>query len=548
LKLNREELTNSPDDPLALSGDVVGRVTEPVSDSEQSFARLKQWYHDCLGSHTECYLVRSLGLTMPTQVTKVEDGPLPTRLINIGSADGKQNPFLWECGGSEGCYAALSYCWGTSTPFTTQIGSYKDRLQGFALGELPKTVRDAVVITRILGLQFLWVDALCIIQGDPNDWQRESSKMDHIYGNASITIAATASKDSSDGCFVRRTTPLTNSVPLRSVCSNSDEAGTLFISEKLGSVHEILDRSPLNNRGWCLQERVISRRIIHFAQDQMYWECQKHCAAEDGTIIEDQNAPKRCLNFGELSFREPTFATVMRSWHTIVTEYSMRNLSWSSDKLPAISGLASQIAKRTGAEYLAGLWRQDLPFGLLWHASHGEGKRVTDKWRAPSWSWASIDGPVDSQGYRAHAILLDKILDKAVILSAVVHLAGENPFGEVTDGLITIRGRTKRARRASTKEQFDYGGWVGNVSYEFPILNDKGLAIGDVVFDYGLEKEPESFDCLLICKGHTKTGALRCYVLIIACASRMGHYMRIGAGYMTEDYFQSCDSRIITIV
>jgi hypothetical protein len=138
--------------------------------------------------------VRSLGLTVPTQITKVEDGSLPTRLINIGSADGKQNPFLWECRGSERCYAALSYCWGTSTPFTTRINSYKDRLQGFTLDELPKTVRDAVVITRMLGLQFLWVDALCIIQGDSIDWQRESSKMDNIYGNASITIAATAQK------------------------------------------------------------------------------------------------------------------------------------------------------------------------------------------------------------------------------------------------------------------------------------------------------------------------------------------------------------------
>src|SRR5213076_3258683 len=77
---------------------------------------------------------------------------------------------------------------------------------------------------------------------------------------------------------------------------------------------------------------------------------------------------------------------------------------------------------RTGAEYLAGLWRQDLPFGLLWQGWHGEGKRVTDKWRAPSWSWTSIDGPVNSQGYRAGAILLDKILDEAVILSAEVHL------------------------------------------------------------------------------------------------------------------------------
>jgi hypothetical protein len=478
----------------------------------------------------------------------MEDVSLPTRLINIGSADGRVTPFLWECGGSRGRYAALSYCWGTSTPFTTQIESYEDRLQGFTLDDLPKTVRDAVVVTRTLGLQFLWVDALCIVQGDSRDWQRESSKMDQIYGNASITIAATASNDTSDGCFVWRAAPLTNAVPIRSLCSNSDEVGTLFISQKLGTVDEILDRSPLNNRGWCLQERVLSRRIVHFAQDQMYWECQKHCIAEDGTIIEDQNAPKRCLNFGKMGIQEPTFANVMRSWHTIVTEYSMRDLSWSSDKLPAISGLAHQIARRTNAEYLAGLWRQDLPFGLLWQASHGKGTRVTDKWRAPSWSWASIDGPVNSQGYRPGAILLDKILDEAVVLSAKVHLAGENPFGEVTDGLITIRGRTKRARRASTKQQFDYGGWVGNISYEFPVLNDKGLAIGDVTFDYGLEKEPESFDCLLICKGYTKGGQLLSYFLIIACASRMGHYTRIGAGCMHEDYFQSCEPQIMTIV
>ena len=487
-------------------------------------------------------------MTIPLPVTTIEDGSLPTRLVNIGSADGKQSPFLWECGESQGRYAALSYCWGTSTPFITHIESYKDRLQGFTLEELPKTVRDAVVVTRMLGLQFLWVDALCIIQGDSHDWQRESSKMDQIYGNASITIAAAASKDTSDGCFVRRSAPLQNAVPLRSVCSNSDEVGTLFISQKLGSVDEILDRSPLNNRGWCLQERVLSRRIVHFAQDQMYWECQKHCAGEDGTVIEDQNAPKRCINFVQMGTREPTFANVMRSWHTLVTEYSMRDLSWTSDKLPAISGLASQIARHIDGEYLAGLWRQDLPFGLLWCASHGSGTRVTDKWRAPSWSWASIDGPVNSQGYRAGATILDKILDQAAVLSANVQLAGDNPFGEVTEGLITLCGRTKRASRASTKQQFDYGGWTGNISYEFPVLNDKGLAIGDVAFDYGLDKEPESFDCLLICKGYTTAGLLLSYFLVIACASRMGHYTRIGAGYMNEDYFQSCEPRIVTIV
>jgi Heterokaryon incompatibility protein (HET) len=204
---------------------------------------------------------------MPMQITEVEDRPLPTRLINIGSADGKRNPFLWECGGSRGCYAALSYCWGTSTPFTTQTGSYKDRLQGFTLDELPKTVRDAVVITRMHGLQFLRVDTLCIIQGDSSDWQRESSKMEDIYGNASITIAATASKDSSDGCFVRRTAPLMNSIPLRSVCSNSDEVGRNFRVRLLDS--KSLPSQPQAPPGPQLPAQLLPRTFVpgRFSQD-----------------------------------------------------------------------------------------------------------------------------------------------------------------------------------------------------------------------------------------------------------------------------------------
>lgn len=163
----------------------------------------------------------------------------------------------------------------------------------------------------------------------------------------------------------------------------------MSITLKQGSVYDVLDRSPLNARGWCLQERILSRRIIHFASDQMYWECQKYCLAEDGALIEESNAFKRCLQFSDAQSNLP-WSHITRSWSTITQEYSRRGLSHLSDKLPALSGLASLIHSKTGAKYLGGLWKNDLPLALLWNSTafperDGWAQRAST-WRAPSWS------------------------------------------------------------------------------------------------------------------------------------------------------------------
>jgi hypothetical protein len=175
-------------------------------------------------------------------------------------------------------YVALSYCWGNTTDdaaITTEenIGQ---RLQGIAIQSLPKTIQNAITITRQLGVQYLWVDALCIIQRSEEDWQRECSNMSQIYRNALFTIAASASDNSQGGCEIA-TSPLCLVSSLSSAYGNRGR----FLVEPEPAIrtfgwpdYPVLLDEPLQKRGWCLQERHLSQRIIHFTTEGLLWECR----------------------------------------------------------------------------------------------------------------------------------------------------------------------------------------------------------------------------------------------------------------------------------
>jgi hypothetical protein len=131
--------------------------------------------------HAECSLAK------PAQ--------LPTRILDITN----ERPRLFLSNGQVGTYAALSYCWGTKGNLTTT----KDTLDPFTTEipavKIPATLKDAIQIAKSLGYQYLWIDALCIIQDDELDWQRESGRMAQVYGNADLVIAASSAKDSPEG-------------------------------------------------------------------------------------------------------------------------------------------------------------------------------------------------------------------------------------------------------------------------------------------------------------------------------------------------------------
>ncbi|KAJ5707264.1 extracellular lipase [Penicillium malachiteum] len=146
---------------------------------------------------------------------------LPTRVLDLGrpclerfsQESLEQDLRLVESNGQRGHYTTLSYCWGGYSEFKTTRSSYRDRLEGITFADLPKTYADAVRITRSLGVRYLWIDALCIIQEDPKDWLHEAGRMSDIFWNTTCRIAANEGKDPTEGFFPPKETPASIKVP-----------------------------------------------------------------------------------------------------------------------------------------------------------------------------------------------------------------------------------------------------------------------------------------------------------------------------------------------
>ncbi|OCL09069.1 HET-domain-containing protein, partial [Glonium stellatum] len=150
--------------------------------SDSSLNYISQWIRKCAQEHLNC---DRKSLT-----------PLPTRVIDVST-----EPFLYITNGESVPYICLSYCWGKTTPFKTTRANLGERIKGIPFQNLPRTYRDAVTVTLRLGIQFLWIDALCIIQGDPLDWETESANMSRIYGGSYLTLAASSSSHADGGLF-----------------------------------------------------------------------------------------------------------------------------------------------------------------------------------------------------------------------------------------------------------------------------------------------------------------------------------------------------------
>ncbi|KAI9732177.1 MAG: hypothetical protein M1834_004274 [Cirrosporium novae-zelandiae] len=275
---------------------------------------------------------------------------------------------------------------------------------------MPANFRDAIIITRKLGLRYLWIDSLCIIQDSRSDWEQQSAVMGSIYHSSALTIAAASAKNSegetSWGC---------------------SDKGTLAV------------------RAWALQERLLSHRILSYGKRQLYWHCQyiHHSGDGDREPLPDY-LYSELLNFSspahEIHHLSPEHRNnkIYKAWYATLRNYcDERQLTVATDKLPALAGLAAEFHKLLDDVYLAGLWANDLHRGLLWRAD-GALASSSKKPRAPSWSWVKLDGVTifpesDDHSYREL---------EAEILAHEVKLAGENPYGEVSWGKLTIRGLT----------------------------------------------------------------------------------------------------------
>lgn len=333
------------------------------------------------------------------------------RLISVGTkkdfSDVKLVPRPKEGWGSSN-YATLSHCWGGHVPARLTTENQLDFQQQIPYLELPLTFQHAILATRFLPLElnvhYIWIDALCILQDSKPDWNIEAPNMGRIYRDAVICFAATYGSTSKAGLFRGRDTL---AIQPCLVSPGWDEQGRSFLCEDRKPIETMLIDSSLGQRAWVVQETHMSRRILHFSDQQVFWECARLVANEsypDGLIRESVPRIRKNFNVDEwtryrVGPHKNDVPQAIAIWSNIVSEYSACHLTRGTDKLVAIGSLAAELQRKLQHTdtYIAGLWKSQLPASLVWemyNSRTGPKDLRPTEYRAPSWSWASVDGMV----------------------------------------------------------------------------------------------------------------------------------------------------------
>ncbi|KAK3690542.1 heterokaryon incompatibility protein-domain-containing protein [Podospora appendiculata] len=388
-----------------------------------------KWIRRCVTTHSCC--------------RTGADQPLPSRLVEIDKH--LRNLKVVETKGKTGRYMCLSHCWGTKHTFETTAETLPRFLKGFPYTDMPTVYREAVKMAHMMGVKYLWIDSLCIVQDDRDDWLREAGQMANIYANCFLTIAATRAKsntttmhhDRKDKEALGITPVVGNPYRLLSHIDPSHPGVKMRYGED--------EQFPLLTRGWVFQERLLSPRVLHFGADELLWECHEEflCECESSRGLGLSKAGyTRLLADGNRDELE-------ESWRRLVEQYSAMQLTNASDKLPAFSGIAKQFAeKQPGSTYLAGLWSLSLLDDMLWYCNEFTHKQLNAKVeprQAPSWSWVSVDQRVyyPSSEYYGNP-KIEVVAHYTFLHQGECTPAGSDAMGEVKGGKLTMSGPVLR--------------------------------------------------------------------------------------------------------
>ena len=432
-----QKLSSIVRDPHAPANSLIpGRPISAISSSDDCYRLADSWLRKCLTKHgpdsagavdsparnrhvsEEGSIGRSESIS-----SKACRGPqifhMPSRTIEVGSADGDRLPrLICHEAGATGQWVTLSHCWDGSVPLKTTTDTISQWQEGIPFDQLPLTFQHAVEITRRLGFEHLWIDSLCIIQDSSEDWSREASQMNSIYRNGVLNIAADTARTCHDGIFTIRSEP---PAPLRLPLNSQKHNVQSSMCVRSGDHNEGWDiilgsASSLSSRAWVFQESVLSPRTLRYGKRQLFWECS-HCILGEISVAPLIDASKirglgdayksslKMLLPADLSrplvgASSPQGKTTSQLdlhnlWLLVITKYTQRELTYSSDKLAALAGIASFFALRIGERYLAGIFESDVLRSLLWRVMNPKQASAITPTLAPSWSWASITGAVE---------------------------------------------------------------------------------------------------------------------------------------------------------
>ncbi|KAF2730208.1 HET-domain-containing protein [Polyplosphaeria fusca] len=444
---------------------------------------------DALSPPNIAFIQKQLGVPRRDVHTRsISDTFLPRRLVDLGIFGGSLPRLVDSSNRGHACkYATLSYCWGPQTEAKQQLKLTHETRERFyheiPLQTMTPVLHDTVAVCRALGIRYIWIDALCILQGDKTDWEEQSSHMHMIFQHSYVTICTPASSSCMQGFLHRTSENCRPSIRIPYVDEISNEVfGVYTLRPTLGTGQNRLSRhhpfvfpmltaeqrdmsiSTWASRGWVFQERFLSSTKIVFGATMLH-------IRQDGVVMSEN---------GELTSPEPHLGTVeelsklqtMDSlstqgrympdyWYDIIEQYSSTRWTERLDLLPALSGIAALFQQAMQDQYLVGLWQKDLYCGLLWHTGTTKARSPKSLGEllvilngdelqiGPSWSWVSrpdfMEFDISTRVNRTCRVR-SHLRPEFTLLSSTISVDGVNPLGRVQKASLKICGFLVRLR------------------------------------------------------------------------------------------------------
>ncbi|KAF5695402.1 hypothetical protein FDENT_485 [Fusarium denticulatum] len=499
---------------------------------EKAIDKTKTWINACETEHDHCPQRHSAAL--PKRALRIANDEVS---LYISQKEDEQT--------EDQRYVALSYRWGSDLPLRLTKDTMDDFIKGRPISELPETLQDAVCISRNLGFKFIWIDALCIVQDDENDWAEQSALMADIYRYSSLNLCAADSAGCGSG-MVEMAAP--HLMEIAAATTRSTDTGfresVVLVGGPISTAVIDWDRCGLLSRGWVFQEGLCSPRGLYVSRRHgLWWDCgtmidmidsHESILTGDTDHAFDPRTERRSFlsltnlsNHHYMAIRDFSF-----TWYDWMEEFTSKYLTRITDRLPAVAGMASYVASLSGMKYRAGLWEEDILRGLMWRSSSsGHAKRVPGG--ASTWSWASITGPVyydkfftmrvDHRGEIDRRAELD--LD---ITDTTVEEEQADSFGNVRRGEIKAFGVLKHAATMLLRE-------LWKPKWEFDVQPTEPEA--DVL---------ERCQVLRLARAYRNkqgTCPVVYFLIIRETGRRENEYQRVGQGCIVQEYDQHPNRR-----
>ncbi|KAI1152423.1 heterokaryon incompatibility protein-domain-containing protein [Nemania diffusa] len=413
------------------------------SGDRQCFEFIRKKIRDC-ENHPEC--------------NKTSSFLLPHRVLDIGAAGSETVKILENCKERGQRYIALSYCWGGHLPLKSTMSNISEMKNRIPWDDLPGVFKDVIRVARMLDVYYVWIDSLCIVQDNKEDWEIEASRMAEYYSQAYLVIACSTSPNPTVP-FLAPRDPYWLPVDIKFI----DKGGASHnlkiqrlrrlrymiytaLDHNKDKAHEH-DFGPLNKRAWVWQENALATRIVHYTSHGLVFECK----GDNGVYGEEMPVP---LPLDWIQSLPHSFAhadDAYKQWHELVKTYSSRDLTFHADKLPAMGGAAAEMSKILNSNYLAGLWGKNLVNDLLWH-SDTWGVEKSGAFTqppptplnngSPSWSWASLNGRISYQ-FSDEPCSTSRML--ATVQDFQIETSKHSEFGQCRGGYIVLSAPALRA-------------------------------------------------------------------------------------------------------